>query len=340
METKGQGTEKTIPRRDFLKELGSAALGFALVGCGNAIIRRAESKATPTPEPKQPKSVAPPEPTPTIAQPKGEQKTEVETTKAVFVFEEGVPEDQQKQIRDVVTKAEKWFSSHGLDLGEVMIFTFNDGKKAVDQFLQRSPTIPPSEHKNIRENLSRATAFSGTNHDFFIISTSPGWNSASPIIGGPVVEGRYHTVAHELFHVWQRNMGAYKYEPVAWLNEGVPHYIAALFLRDTGLYPFEKIRNGHLLEAAKVKDLLSSLESNRIFYQAGNPATADEYSLAFLAVEYLTRTSQNSGVNAIVEYWKKIAEGLPHQTSFQLAFGKTPTAFYKEFETFRQQGFK
>lgn len=325
MESSGENSQRKLSRRAFLKELGGAAATLVFTGCGTAATRETEQKPGP---PQQPPFVP-------------ETKIEFDEVKegsTTFIFGKDVAGRQRKEIQDAVTKARDWFSSHGINLENTSILAFNDPKLTVDFFLQRT-SIPQQEHERTRQNLSRATAFVGKNKDLFIITGSPGWTRASPIIGGPALEGRYHTVAHELFHVWQTDVGAYKREPVAWMNEGIAHYVAALFLRDAKIYDYGLIRNGHLGEAGKVKEPLSTLESGNTFYRAGNPQTADEYSLAFLAVEFLTRDLSNSGIPAITDYWKKIGQGLSHQNAFEGAFGQPPTAFYQKFEAYRAGGF-
>jgi len=321
--------EARLSRRQFLKEAAAwvgTATGLSFLGCRTTIIP--DTKPESTAVPAQP-----------ILPTKTEPATDIiKDGSNTFIFGDEVTKDQKDEIGHAVTEASKWFSSQGIIIDDISIFTFNDPKLVVDKFLERS-SIPPTEHASIRQNLSQATAFSGMNRDFYIIASSPGWTSASPIIGGPAREGRYHTVAHELFHVWQRMIGAYNQEPVAWLNEGIPHYIAAAFLRDIGMYDYEKIRKGHLSEVIKVPQLISSLEVNSMFYRAGNPATADEYSLAFLAVEFLTKDLPNSGVKEVADFWKKIGEGISWQSAFNESFGKTTIQFYNEFETYRKQGF-
>lgn len=326
MELSEENDQRKVSRRAFLKELGGAAVALAFTGCGTAATRETEQKPSSS---QQPPFVP-------------EAKIEVDRVKegsTTFIFGKDVAGDQRKEIQDAVTKAINWLSVNGINLENTSILAFNDSKLTVDSFLQRS-SVPQHEWERTRQNLSRATAFAGSNKDFFIITGSPGWTHASPIIGGPALEGRYHTVAHELFHVWQANVGAYRREPVAWMNEGIAHYIAALFLRDAKIYDYGLIKNGHLREAVKVKEPLSTLESGNTFYRAGNPQTADEYSLAFLAVEFLTRGLPNSGMNSIAEYWKKVGGGLPHQNAFEGAFGEPPADFYTKFEAYRGSGFK
>lgn len=121
------------------------------------------------------------------------------------------------------------------------------------------------------------------------------------------------------------------------MNEGSGHYVAAVMLSARQIYDYQRIRNGHVMEASAVNELLNQLESKESFHSAGNKATADEYSLAFLAVEFLTRDLPNRGINGLVDYWRKIGQGIPHPLAFEQAFGKTTQNFYREFEQYRKK---
>lgn len=256
-----------------------------------------------------------------------------------FDFGIDVPEHFQEQIRTTSASALEWFSNHGVYISGADIFAYNDPNTIIDKYFDHSPQIPPNQHQAIRQDLSRATAFTGFNHDLFIITSRPGWNYASPIIGGPAKQGRDHIIAHELLHLFQREVGAYYREPTAWLNEGCAHYMAALFLEDTNIFAYGDIRSGHIREASKMQESLQTLELYEPFSKAGSPY-ADEYSLAFLGVEYLVKDLPDRGIPALADYWRKIGQGFSRQSAFENAFGKKPEVFYSEFESFRQQGFK
>lgn len=250
-----------------------------------------------------------------------------------YVFGEGVTGQQQNEIRSGTTMARDWlFSKAGIKIDGFYVFASGSSAEVVDQYLAR--TIFPQQREEVRKRLANATAFTGEKKDLFIITSSPGWVSASPIIGGPVVEGRTHTLIHEYFHVFQREAGGYNGVFPHWLNEGGAHYVAARGLDNNGVYSYVKIREGHLTEAVKVRESLKSMESAQGFYGAGTPY-ADEYSLGFLATEHLVKDLPNEGVSALARFWQEIGRGNPWQTSFQSSFGKTPDQFYSVFESLR-----
>lgn len=286
---------------------------------------------TPTNTPRPPTPTRVPEATPTPT-------PETSVKDINFIFGEGVTLEQQKEIRDGINMARDWFSAKaGIKINDVSVFAFANSAQLVDQYLQR--TIYPRPRDEAQKQLAGATAFTGERKDIFINTSSPGWTSSSPIIGGPVVEGRKHTLAHEFLHIFQREVGGYNGSFPHWLNEGGAHYAAARTLADNNVYSYGKIRDGHVREASGMKETLKSMESVQGFYGAGSPY-ADEYSLGFLAVEHLVKDLPNEGIPAVVRFWQEIGKGNPWQTAFQTSFGKIPDQSYSEFETYRQQGFR
>jgi len=263
--------------------------------------------------------------------------TETELTKPSFNFSETVPEGQKKEIEQA-TKALAWYNlKTGVTLNEVKVFADDIPGRIIEQYLQRT-NFPENQKAQERQNLLRATAWAGQQSDFFIITSSAGWNSASPIIGGPAKEGRIHTTVHELFHLIQMKFNAHHRLFPYWLWEGSAHFAAAQFLKDNNIYPYENIVNGHISEASRMREQLQALETPA-FYSAGTPF-ADEYSLAFLATQYLTSGLPDGGIKQLTAFWEQVGKGTSWQNAFQQAFNKTTQEFYTGFEAWKQQGFK
>lgn len=252
-----------------------------------------------------------------------------------FVFGEGVTVEQQKEIKDGIIMARESFAEKaGIRINDVSIFASANFDQIVDQYLQR--TIYPRTREQFKSQFSSIpTAFTGEKKDMFIITSSRGWTDSPPIIGGPIAEGRLHTLIHEWLHIFQREVGGYNQRPIPWLNEGGAHYFAGRVLSYYNRYPYSLIRAGHVGEAKGVRENLSFLESD-YFYNEGK-----KYSLAFLAMEYLTKDLPNDGIPAIVRFWQELGKGgLTWQNAFLLSFGQTPDEFYPKFEQLRQNGFR
>lgn len=307
--------ENRLTRREFLAELpGLTGALIMMVGC----VPRAEiaSLKAPTKTPEQ----APP------------------TQSVMFNFSEGVPENQRKEIEKTTFQILDWFNSKtGISLSGVTVFADDNPQKIIEQYLQRT-SFSEDQKAQERQKLLQATAFAGQKNDFYIITSSDGWIQASPIIGGPVAEGRVHTIVHEIFHLLQMKFMANKKLFPYWLWEGSAHYVAARFLAETNRYDYQKIVSGHISEASRMSESLQALETNQ-FYSAGTPF-ADEFSLGFLATQYLTKDLPEGGVKELTKFWEEVGKGTDWQIAFRQAFGKTTQQYYAGFETFKQQGFK
>lgn len=280
----------------------------------------------PTPKPLAP--TATPQPSePTIT-------PEIRVDKAQFIFGEDVPENLRREIRDGVNMGVSWLAKKsGVNLEGVSVFAYGSPDKVSEAYFRRKGGDPRTLDQ-IKRDLAHATAFAGSQKDFYILTSSPGWTRASPIIGGPVVEGRYHTTFHELFHVLQYEVKGYNIAPLGWLNEGGAHYIAARALDENGIYSYEAIKKGHLSRAGFFRESLARLEDQNLL------ANVDNYSLSFLAMDLLTRDLSEKGVPALVRYWREIGMGSGPDAAFIIAFGKTRPEFYAVFEAWRVRGFQ
>lgn len=271
----------------------------------------------------------------TLSTPPPELKPYAQTS---FNFSESVPADQQREIEQATSQALAWYNlKTDISLGEVRVFADDNPARIIEQYLQRT-NFSESQKAQDRQNLLKATAWAGQQNDFFIITSSPGWTSASPIIGGPAKEGRVHTTVHEIFHLIQMKFNAQNRLFPYWLWEGSAHYAAAQFLKDNNLYSYENIVSGHISQAVPMRERLQSLETTA-FFTAGTPY-ADEYSLAFLATQYLTDGLPDGGVKQLATFWELVGNGIPWQNAFQQVFAKTTQEFYMGFENWRQRSFR
>lgn len=303
-----------LSKRDFLKQTAGITLTALMPGC----LSKGES------EPRAPTTISAPE----LKQ----------SAQASFNFSEGVSEAERREIEQISIQAIAWINSKtGISLEGVSVFADNNPARLIEQYLKRT-NFSEAQKAQERQNLLKATAFAGQQNDFFIITSSPGWTSASPIIGGPVKEGRTHTTVHEIFHLLQMRLNAHQRPFPYWLWEGSAHFTAAQYIGENNLYPYENIVKGHVSQATPMREALQSLETTA-FFSAGAPH-ADEYSLAFLATQYLTDGLPEGGVKQLASFWELVGKGIPWQTAFPQVFAKNPQEFYTGFENLRQRGFR
>ena len=287
--------------------------------------------ATSEPKPQPPAPTATPEPKPPVPLPTSTPEARLDL--AIFNFGDDVPENLRAEIRNGVDIGVSWLTKRtGVDLRGLSVYAYGSADRTIDAYFSRTTVQGNFEQR--RSGLRGATAFAGERKDFFVITTSPGWTSASPIIGGPIVEGRYHTTFHELYHVLQREVGGYNLPPVGWLNEGSGHYIAARVLAENGIYSYDEIKRRHLTRAGFFRDPLVRLEDQSAF------ANADNYSFSFLALDFLLRDKPDGGVAALTTYWKEIGRGSGQDAAFLIAFGKPKAEFYSLFEAYKARGFQ
>lgn len=264
------------------------------------------------------------------------QETSIEPS---FNFSDGVPEAQRGLIRETISLALSWQNDRtGIPLEELTVFADDNAGRLVDQYLSRTAFPEPVKAQERQNLLSGATAWAGRQNDMYIFTQAPGWVSSSPIIGGPVREGQMHTLAHEVFHLLQIKLRADNNVFPAWLWEGSAHYMAARFLLEKDLHPYEDITARHIREASKIPEQLESLESWQAFSNAGTPF-ADEYSLAFLATRHLTEDLPEGGIRELTIFWELVGKGTPWRNALQEVFGRTAQGYYTSFENWRAQGF-
>jgi hypothetical protein len=258
--------------------------------------------------------------------------------KHAFAYGEGVSPAERAQIEKAVTMGTSWLSKKmGVDLSAIKVVAGADPNWVFDAYKGNGGS------EQGRSAYTRATAYVGGGNDFYVNTASPGWTKASPIIGGPVAQGKDHTVVHELTHIAQNELAGYIRDDVGWLYEGMAHYAAARGLAENGIYDYAKIRAGHVSAAGRVRTSLDKLTNNAEITKSG-----DNYSLAFLAVEALVKDKLDAngkpdgGMAAIANFWGQFQEldVRDANDAFSKTFGKNLADFYSEFHAYRAAGFQ
>jgi hypothetical protein len=319
------GSRRRVPRRFRALLSGGMTLALiasAAVGCGG---RQDPSAGAPT-------ASGSPDQTPsatTVPSPTREPQPNS------FAYGEDVPMALRTEIETGVDLGVRWLAARtGVGLDGIYVFASGSADRVVDAFIKQygDPSL-----ESYRKNFRTLTAFTGSGRDFYIITSSIGWTRASPIIGGPIKEGRVHTIFHELFHVVQGLVRGNRPDRVGWLHEGTAHYMAAVGLGESSIYSYKDIMNRHRPRAAMVRGNLSALASPTMTSEDGD---ADEYSLATVAIELLVQGKPDSGIGAIMDYWKAVGTGVEFDEAFAGAFGTSPQEFYSKFEAYKASGFK
>ena len=274
------------------------------------------------PPPPAPTATPSPEVKPSLPQPTA--TPEVRRDLAMFNFGEDVPENLRAEIINGANIGLEWIlNKTGVNLAGLNVHAYGSLDRVVQEYYGRRVNDSRTLDQ-IRTAHAGSTAFAGDAKNFYVITSSPGWTTASPIPGGPVVEGRYHTIFHELYHSLQWQVNGYAGPPpVGWLNEGGAHYIAARALDENTIggkkiFPFDDIKARHLRQAVSSRSSLQGMEA----------AFNGDYSLAFMALDLLLRDKPDGGVGGLTTYWKEIGKGSGPDAAFLIAFGIPKSEFY------------
>lgn len=141
--------------------------------------------------------------------------------------------------------------------------------------------------------------------------------------------------AHELTHMSQYEMArGRRGGSEQWLREGFADWVRFRTLDALSLRPYAESRRRVIEEVRRAGPVgslpaLGVLVSNRQWIQArdgvGSPAT---YGQAFLATDWLV---ERCGHAAVIDYFRRFADGDDRARHFRAAFGAAPGQFAEEF---------
>lgn len=161
------------------------------------------------------------------------------------------------------------------------------------------------------------------NRSIVVYAGSSIWQSLAPI-------ERIQTLVHELFHVYQNVMTEESSAIVPlWFTEGVAEavgYLAAAQLGVTDQNEFYEMA-GYSLSEFPAPEPLTELGS-------GGSMSADDYPLAYIAIQYLLG-SRGLSVSALGDVYRELASGADFEQAFQTVFGETLDQFAADFESWR-----
>jgi len=184
-----------------------------------------------------------------------------------------------------------------------------------------TPTIinaVPAEPRNGADLVGLSTS-----HALVVFTGSRGWEETAPF-------DRVHVVVHEYMHVVQQELGGERQDAPLWLDEGIAEYVG-----------FQAVIEAGLVEQAAVDDYNALLimldvplppldELERPIDFQSQPSSV--YGLSYLAVKQLV----GDRPEAITRYYERLRSGGNWRSAFQSAFRINPRAFYREFETARE----
>jgi hypothetical protein len=141
------------------------------------------------------------------------------------------------------------------------------------------------------------------------------------------------TMLHEWYHVVEFALFRcpscrYVPNPPNWLVEGAAVYESYRSANALHIASYSSLRARELYFAKRSHTPLDLL--------AGDIKTATEYSISFLATEYLVRTG---GDRALLDFWNELGQKGYVDGAFRHAFGLSLPAFYKRFQAYRNRGF-
>src|SRR4051812_23049152 len=262
-------------------------------------------------------------------------------TDGIFTFGDDVPELDRDKVRKAVTFALDQAAPEGdFPLPNVYAYSTPDQlAEAMSKCVNETAAL--LAFKNLWQNSGTiAVAFSG---NFFIYAGGPHWKNVSL---ARVVQ----TVAHEYFHVLQRELtklpGPSQADPTSpivsnclgagfdrgptWLTEGSAELFGWLTVADAAGVELQLIREAY--SKSKFEGTLKDFEESLRFQSSSNHS----YPLGFLATDFAAKGK----MAPVFQYYRLVGQGVPWKDAFARSFGITIDYFYEQFEAYKANGYK
>lgn len=204
----------------------------------------------------------------------------------VFKYQDGVTSTDKTDIEDTAPTVKTYF---------------------LNQF---GKTVSGTITFDVRFEIGPNAAATAGNNTVTIYTLSPfGWTNIKKV-------QHVKTIAHELFHILQQQAG---WSGGGWLSEGSAEYSGYKFTADSGLVPFETVKNCQIsnygtTNEPPLRDLANMFAS-----------PDNRYVIAWHAWDYLLK---DPGFKSLGSY---LGAG-----NFSGAFGKSLDQFYDDFEVYRR----
>jgi hypothetical protein len=262
-------------------------------------------------------------------------------TEGIYTFGEDVPDADREKVRKAVQFALDQAATEGeFPLPRVYAYSTPD-QLAEAMSICVNETAALLGFRNLWQNSGTiAVAFSG---NFFIYAGGPHWKDVAL---AQVVQ----TVAHEYFHVLQRELtkfpGPPQTDPTSpvvsnclgagldrgptWLTEGSAEMFGWLTVASAASVDLRLIREAYSRNTfeGSLKDFEEALRFR---------SSADHsYPIGFLATDYASK----GRMAPVFEYYRLVGKGVPWKDAFARSFGITIEYFYEQFEAYRANGYK
>jgi hypothetical protein len=259
----------------------------------------------------------------------------------IFTFGEDVPEADREKVRRAVTYAIRQAETEG-EFPLPRVYAYSN----VDQLAEAMSKCVDAQgvvfaFKNLWQNTGTiAVAFTG---NFFIYAGGPHWQDVST---AQVVQ----TVAHEYFHVLQRDLTKLESPPrtdptapvktnclgsghdrgPTWLTEGSAELFGWLTVANAAGVDLRVIREAY--GSIVFDGDLKALEESLLFRSSSDHA----YPLGFLATDFASK----GRMGPLFQYYRLVGQGVPWKDAFSRSFGATIEYFYELFEAYRAKGYR
>jgi hypothetical protein len=262
-------------------------------------------------------------------------------TDGVYTFGDDIAEPDREKVRKAVTFALKQAAPEG-DFKPPNVYAYSTPDQLAEAMSKCvNETSALLGFKTLWQNSGTiAVAFSV---NFFIYAGGPHWKDVS-------LAQVTQTVAHEYFHVLQRELtkfpGPPRTDPTSpitsnclgagfdrgptWLTEGSAELFGWLTVADAASVDMKLIRDAY--SKAKFEGSLKDFEESLKFQSSSNHS----YPLGFMATDYASKGK----MAPVFEYYRQVGKGVPWKEAFAKAFGVTLDYFYEQFEAYKANGYR
>ena len=273
-------------------------------------------KAVPSPPPTSPTPPPPAPPTPPVP-----------GARATYAFGPEVTPTQQAAARDALDMAARYSRTVlGREAPPFNVWGFRDLEALARLYLERSGEVTSLEQS--RAQWGSLIAHAGSSG----LWIGPLWFSTDTVNGTKILaKEEFMLLLYGIAGPNSLNSGQDDVPRAGprWLSEGTGEMVAHLVIDNARLANMASVRANWVQRAKASPVTLERLAILRGQFEAGSNA----WAIMPLAVERLVG---EGGTAKALSYFERIGRGEQWEAAFASAFGKSPGAFYAEFEAYRR----